>query len=124
MSIGTTNASAPSAVISAAVSFSLSTLRAATTTFAPASASAIAQALPIPCDAPVTNATRSFQLIRPHKHSIIISQDFIYSDRAKISENSLRESPGDFTFHFLLRPIGVLRSNLAKQAVPCRPPEV
>ena len=48
----------PAAAISAATSASFASLRAASATVAPASASANAHARPIPCDAPVTNATR------------------------------------------------------------------
>ncbi len=59
-SIGTASASPPAAWISAASSPSFSTFRAATATFAPASTSEREVARPIPCDAPVTNATLSF----------------------------------------------------------------
>ena len=61
-SICTASASPPAAAISATTPASFSALRAAATTRAPACASASAVARPIPCDAPVTSATRSFRL--------------------------------------------------------------
>src|SRR5271170_1481946 len=58
-SIGTASASPPAASISATSDASLSAVRAATATFAPAPASATEVARPIPCEAPVTRATLS-----------------------------------------------------------------
>src|SRR3984885_1006990 len=58
-SIGTASASPPVAWISATSDASLSAVRAATATFAPAPASATDVARPMPCDAPVTRATLS-----------------------------------------------------------------
>src|ERR1022692_3022855 len=57
--MGTASASPPAASISATSDASLSALRAATATLAPASASATDVARPIPCEAPVTRATLS-----------------------------------------------------------------
>ena len=56
-SVGTANASAPLSVRSVATCSSVSRVRAASTTFAPAAAKADAVALPIPFDAPVTTTT-------------------------------------------------------------------
>src|SRR5438105_92392 len=56
------NASPPAAAISLTSAASFSSFRAATTTFAPASANASAVSRPMPCDAPVTTATLSFKL--------------------------------------------------------------
>src|SRR5271166_851717 len=56
-SSGNAAALPPAAVISFTSSLSLSRLRAATATAAPAEASLRAHARPMPCDAPVTNAT-------------------------------------------------------------------
>src|SRR5215831_3175137 len=61
-SILTANASPSAALISLTSSANFSSLRAATATFAPASANAVAVSRPMPCDAPVTNATLSFRL--------------------------------------------------------------
>src|SRR5713101_8843023 len=61
-SIFTANASPPAAKISFTNDASFSSFRAATATFAPASASARAVSRPIPCEAPVTSATLSFKL--------------------------------------------------------------
>src|ERR1700712_1765845 len=60
----TADACPPALLISDTVSPSLSTLRAATITDAPAWARAIAKCLPRPLDAPVTNARRPFRLKR------------------------------------------------------------
>src|SRR5580704_16140568 len=61
-SIATARASPPAAAISATTPANFSALRAAAATRAPACDKAIAVARPIPCDAPVTRATRSFRL--------------------------------------------------------------
>ncbi len=60
--MATASASPPAAAISATTPASFSVLRAAAATRAPARAKASAVARPIPCDAPVTSATRSFKL--------------------------------------------------------------
>src|SRR6266851_620230 len=61
-SIFTASAVPPAAVISATSAKSFSSLRAATATFAPASASASAVSRPMPWEAPVMRATLSFKL--------------------------------------------------------------
>ena len=61
-SIGTAKASPPAATISAQTPASRLAFRAAATMRAPADASASEVARPIPCDAPVTSATRSLRL--------------------------------------------------------------
>src|SRR3984957_9174057 len=53
----------PAAAISAATSASLSRLRAAKATDAPARASSSAHARPIPCEAPVTSAIRPARML-------------------------------------------------------------
>src|SRR6266536_3041989 len=64
-SIFTASASPPADTISPTSAANFSSFRAATTTFAPASANALAVSRPIPCDAPVTTATLSFKLNIP-----------------------------------------------------------
>lgn len=60
-SVWTNSASPPALVISATVSLPPDSLRSAATTFAPARANANALARPIPEEAPVTRATRSWK---------------------------------------------------------------
>src|SRR5713226_2211174 len=67
-SMGTAKPSPPAPAISATTPASFSAFRAAHATFAPACANASAVARPIPCDAPVTRAMRSFKLNMNETH--------------------------------------------------------
>src|SRR5438270_2430633 len=102
-SMRNTAACTPRAAISLATLASFSSLRAASATSAPPSARASAHARPIPCDAPVTSATRPvtpaiwFKLLHPKDtRRIIPSPDhLIFPDSSRIKRAPMLSVFGD-----------------------------